>query len=66
MRCWGDNSYGQSEIPKDVEESPILAVSTGTFHTCAILSDSSRRLRCWVYNEFGASSIPTEMYLADI
>jgi len=61
LQCWGDNSNGQLGDGTDVDKSTpisvnfglkkVLAVSTGSSHTCALLDD--RSLECWGSNEFG-------------
>ena len=61
VRCWGRNSFGQlgdgTQIGHDLPEpvagltSGSIAVSTGSKHSCAALSNGS--LRCWGTNESG-------------
>jgi alpha-tubulin suppressor-like RCC1 family protein len=61
IACWGTNLFGQlgdgSVIdrlaPVKVTEitQPALAITAGTFHTCAILKD--RSVTCWGRNDFG-------------
>jgi len=47
VRCWGDNSLGQSAPP----EGTYVAVSVGHKHSCAVKSDGS--IECWGYGYFG-------------
>jgi alpha-tubulin suppressor-like RCC1 family protein len=59
--CWGDNQYGQlgdntaitSVSPKRVVglSAPVVAMSAGKSHTCAILQTSE--LVCWGLNSAG-------------
>lgn len=60
LRCWGKNLRGQlgnnsqtdSNIPVAVSNIalPVVALSAGGTHTCAILSDQT--VRCWGSNDF--------------
>ena len=60
--CWGDNSHGQfgdgtnnsSTYPRAASLPPgrtAISIDAGTFHTCAILDDSSAY--CWGINTYG-------------
>jgi alpha-tubulin suppressor-like RCC1 family protein len=62
MRCWGGNADGQlgdpftqptgSSVPVTVSGiSGAGAITTGAFHTCAVLAD--RSVRCWGANGNG-------------
>jgi alpha-tubulin suppressor-like RCC1 family protein len=63
VSCWGSNSNGQlgdgtttnRNIPTQISSFGIginaLAISSGTFHTCAILDNGS--VTCWGYNNLG-------------
>ena len=65
VRCWGDNSYNQlglghadSVATSHPYQLPVLdlggkarAISAGTQHSCAILTDNS--IRCWGRNQYG-------------
>lgn len=64
IKCWGDNSYGQTgqgagqvhlaPPVSNVDFGPGLGVrelAAGSYHTCAVLSDSSAR--CWGRNQSG-------------
>jgi alpha-tubulin suppressor-like RCC1 family protein len=55
VRCWGDNSAGQTTVPADL--GPVTQVSAGYFHTCAISSS----VRCWGSNGDGQSSVPSDL-----
>jgi len=43
MRCWGDNSIGQSDVPSWLPE--VKDISLGDYFTCALTRDS--RVYCW-------------------
>lgn len=59
--CWGKNTYGQlgrgssglaGHIPVAVSGiNTAIAVGSGEFHSCALLSD--RSVRCWGRNQHG-------------
>ena len=65
LKCWGGNAYGQlgygdntgRNVPEATSainlgaERTAQAVSTGIFHTCAILDDNT--LKCWGGNAYG-------------
>ncbi len=62
VKCWGHNSSGQigggsgtdnttSGTPGDPLSGTASRIATGTYHTCAVLSDKS--VQCWGNNELG-------------
>ncbi len=63
VRCWGWNGYGQlgdgtntdRNTPTALSSWPsgrtAVAITAGSYHTCAILDDGS--VRCWGYNNHG-------------
>ena len=66
LKCWGDNRYGQLGLgTMDNVEHPapttvtfsngtplaVKSISTGTYHTCALLTD--RSVWCWGRGIFG-------------
>lgn len=66
LRCWGRGEFGQlgygntdivgdDELPSDVGDvelpSPVVQLSLGGQHSCAILQDGG--LRCWGLNDRG-------------
>ena len=56
-RPWGNNWYGQTNIPDDL--GPCTAISSGTAHTLALRSDGT--VRAWGYNDLGQCNIPTDL-----
>jgi alpha-tubulin suppressor-like RCC1 family protein len=57
LQCWGNNYYGQNNVPSDV--GTVKALSAGSGHTCAIKSDDT--LRCWGWNIVGQSDVPPDL-----
>jgi len=63
VKCWGWNGFGQlgdgttadQSLPADVKGifSDVLKLSTGGYHTCALLSD---KVKCWGQNNWGQLS----------
>ncbi|HWM20536.1 MAG TPA: hypothetical protein VNO51_12670 [Ilumatobacteraceae bacterium] len=69
VKCWGDNRFGQLGDGGTVSWAPAplsvvgitnaVAVSSGGYHSCALLAD--RTLRCWGQNgggELGNGGVP--------
>ncbi len=56
VKCWGDNTYGQLEIPSDL--APVRFISAGGNFTCALTESG---VRCWGQNERGQTSVPTNL-----
>lgn len=52
LKCWGDNIFGQTNVPQ--LKNPKL-ISAGNFHTCA-LDDNG--VKCWGYQAHGATYVP--------
>ena len=66
LKCWGSNGYGQLGIGSTTQQTTpqtvnlgtgrtAVSVSSGQYHTCAILDDDS--LKCWGYNGYGQLGI---------
>ena len=53
VKCWGHDN-GKSSPPEDL--GPVLAISAGDAHTCAITMD--QRVKCWGDSRFGKSTPP--------
>ncbi len=66
VKCWGRNQFGQlglgDTIDRGIHESPqqlpalslplpVIELSAGLYHTCALLVDQS--VRCWGDNSYG-------------
>ncbi len=61
-RCWGTNQSGEigdgtslnlrlTPVPVQGLAGPVVAISAGVSHTCALLSNS--KAQCWGYNRYG-------------
>ena len=50
--CWGDNTYGQTDVP----DGEFVSVSAGGAHTCGVLVDGA--MECWGDNTYGQASAP--------
>ncbi|OUZ09116.1 hypothetical protein BHE97_11475 [Aeromicrobium sp. PE09-221] len=61
--CWGSNRYGQlgdgtddaSLVPVQVTglDDPVIAITAGDWHTCALTTTDAGTVYCWGYNGFG-------------
>lgn len=54
--CWGDNRFGQSNVPKLLRKEKWVSVSTSGNHTCALTN--KRRLLCWGGNYYNQLNVP--------
>ena len=59
LRCWGDNTYGQIDVPEDL--GPVSQVSAGYYVTCAIAAED--QLVCWGGDRYGLRVIPQDVGL---
>jgi alpha-tubulin suppressor-like RCC1 family protein len=55
--CWGDNRYGQGDVPADLAN--IIMVSCGGHHTVALTHDN--KVRCWGQNRWEQCSVPADL-----
>ena len=53
--CWGDNNYGQTNVPASVQGETVQ-IAVGSYYTCALRAD--RRVVCWGNNSHGQTSVP--------
>ena len=54
MAAWGDNSYGQLQVPQNLTN--VVAVTRGALHSLALQADGT--VRAWGLNSFGACDVP--------
>jgi predicted outer membrane repeat protein len=57
VACWGGNANGQATVPAAL--GPVVAISAGGFHVCAIKADGS--VACWGWNIAGQISVPAAL-----
>jgi len=57
--CWGDNSYGQTDVPSEVQGGDIqCSISAGYTHVCA---EQHNKAICWGNNNHGQTDVPPEI-----
>ena len=56
MVCWGQNDYGQTDVPQGIYRS----VSAGRDHSCAL--SESGEVVCWGANGRGQTDAPEGTY----
>jgi len=54
VKCWGDNKYGQTEVPN--LENPIV-ITSGSDHSCALDDEG---MKCWGRNRNGQTNVPND------
>jgi alpha-tubulin suppressor-like RCC1 family protein len=54
VRCWGDNGYGQTNVPEQLTAAEDIFA--GSYHTCAL---AKGKPFCWGYKYYG-QTIPVE------
>lgn len=74
VKCWGENRFGglgngttkDSAVPVDVVglDSGVVAVSTGSYHACALTSAGA--VKCWGWGQLGnglytGSAVPVDV-----
>jgi alpha-tubulin suppressor-like RCC1 family protein len=52
VQCWGDNSYGQTDVPN----TTFVQVTAGAYHSCGLLNDG--RAMCWGQDVAGETEPP--------
>ncbi|MDE0319887.1 MAG: hypothetical protein OXI97_08390 [Acidimicrobiaceae bacterium] len=73
IECWGDNLYGEIDIPEptelddDAHDSgeplvPYVDISVSGRHGCGLRADG--RIRCWGDNSYGQLDTPDDFFLA--
>ncbi len=55
---WGDNRYGQIDIPEEYQDQGFVQVAAGMFHSLGILADGT--VVAWGMNEDGQTDVPEE------
>ena len=73
VECWGDNLYGEIDIPEPVLAAiagdapaepfvPYVDVSVSGSHGCGLRADG--RIRCWGSNSHGQLDAPGEIFMS--
>ncbi len=57
VACWGDNRFGQNDIPAGLAN--VVQISVGFGHTAARLADG--KVVCWGYNDAGQCTVPANL-----
>ena len=57
VSCWGDDDFGQTDVPDDLGSVSSLAL--GDNHSCAITT--SKTVKCWGDNEYAQLNVPTDL-----
>ncbi len=57
MVCWGNNKYGQADVPDDLKR--IQAIAVGKFHNCVLIN--SAHVKCWGLNTSGQTDVPNDL-----
>ena len=55
VRCWGDNSYGQCDVPDSIQ-GKVVSISCGSSHTIALLNNNA--VTCWGNNDNKQCNVP--------
>ena len=58
IRCWGNNDYGQCNVPDGIGEpgKHVLEAATSGSHVVSLLEDGS--IACWGANDSGQCDVP--------
>ena len=48
IKCWGNNTYGQT---KPQNGTNFTAITAGDYHTCGLTDTGT--IKCWGYNNYG-------------
>jgi len=57
VTAWGDNSYGQTNVPAGL--SNVVAVAGGYYHSLALRADGT--VAAWGYNYYGQTTVPADL-----
>lgn len=55
--AWGDNTYGQSEVPRGLAN--VVAIAAGGYHNLALRADGT--VVAWGYNVDGETNVPADL-----
>jgi hypothetical protein len=57
--AWGDNNYGECDVPSSLSGKTVTAITSGTYHNLALTSGGT--IVAWGYNSSGQCNIPTSL-----
>jgi alpha-tubulin suppressor-like RCC1 family protein len=55
VAAWGDNAYGQTNVPSGL--SNVVALAAGTYHSLALQADGT--VAAWGDNAYGQTNVPS-------
>ena len=55
--AWGNNDYGQCDVPRDL--TGVAAIAAGETHGLALLADGT--VATWGYNDYGQCDVPEDL-----
>jgi hypothetical protein len=58
VHVWGDNSYGQADVPADLDASMVEDITVGYDCAAAVMSDGS--VKVWGQCQFGEKNVPAD------
>ena len=59
VHAWGDNEYGETQVPTSLTGEDVVAVSAGYEHTLALTADG--KVTAWGLNDYGQSTVPSSL-----
>ena len=62
VRCWGNNTLGQCNVPADL--GTVTAIAAGARHAVALTSAGA--VRSWGSNQFGQTGVPADLGIATL
>ncbi|MGN6643294.1 MAG: RCC1 domain-containing protein, partial [Verrucomicrobiota bacterium] len=64
LAAWGDDRFGQCDVPSNLKRTPVLAVAAGNVHSLALLWNGT--VAAWgptngEYGDFGQTTVPPQL-----
>ncbi len=57
--AWGDNTYGQAEVPASLDAKTVTAIAGGIVHSLALTSDG--HVTAWGFDGAGQTTVPASL-----